>query len=150
MGAVAMAIAKVLSPGEIDRLHTRSDCFISLTRSKGWGLSPFDATLFGNPVVITGWGGQLNYLGDEYAYLVRCTMEETAKSPPDGYYLQSKDALWARADRAHASKLMRFVFENREAAKDIAQDVQSSIRARYGAERISRRFAPLMGVDVNG
>jgi glycosyltransferase involved in cell wall biosynthesis len=48
-----------LVPGElprhvIDELHTRGDCFVSLTKGEGWGLGAFEAAAYGRPVVITG------------------------------------------------------------------------------------------------
>ena len=39
---------------------TRSSC----ARGEGWGLGGFDAAAHGNPVVTTGFGGQLDYLAD--------------------------------------------------------------------------------------
>jgi hypothetical protein len=141
-------VARGISAREIDRLHTRGDCFISLTRSEGWGLGPFDAALFGNPVVITGWGGHLDYLGADYPFLVRYDLEPTARSAPDGYYLHAEDAYWARADRRHASELMRFVFENRDWASSVARAMQPQLRASYASRRVCRRLARLMGFDV--
>ncbi len=141
-------VAEGISAREIDRLHTRGDCFISLTRSEGWGLGPFDAALFGNPVIITGWGGHLDYLGAGYPFLVRYDMEATAQSAPDGYHLNAKDAHWARADRRHASELMRLVFENRDWASSVARALQPQLRASYASGRVCRRLARLMGFDV--
>jgi hypothetical protein len=143
-------VAKGISAREIDRLHTRGDCFISLTRSEGWGLCPFDAALFGNPVIITGWGGHLDYLGAGYPFLVRYDLEPTARSAPDGYHLHAEDAHWARADRRHASELMRLVFENRDWASSVARSMQPQLRASYASAAVCRRLARLMGFNVEG
>jgi glycosyltransferase involved in cell wall biosynthesis len=51
-----------MSEGELVRLHTESDCFVSATRGEGWGLGAFEAALVGNAVVMPGYGGQLDYL----------------------------------------------------------------------------------------
>jgi glycosyltransferase involved in cell wall biosynthesis len=141
-------VAKEISAREIDRLHTRGDCFISLTRSEGWGLGPFDAALFGNPVIITGWGGHLDYLGASYPFLVRYDLEATARSAPDGYHLNAEDVHWARADRRHASELMRLVFENRDWARSVARAPQPHLRASYASGRVCLHLARLMGFDV--
>lgn len=138
-------VAEGVSGREIDRLHTRGDCFVNLTRSEGWGLGPFDAALFGNPAIVTGWGGHLDYLGADYPLLVRYELEPTVKSAPDGYYLHAQDAYWARADQRHASELMRLVFENRDWASSIARELQSRLQARYASDRVCRRLARLMG-----
>jgi glycosyltransferase involved in cell wall biosynthesis len=143
-------IARQISAREIDRLHTRGNCFVSLTRSEGWGLCPFDAALFGNPVVITGWGGHLDYLGADYPFLVRYGLEATARSAPDAYHLSAEDAYWARADRHHASELMRLVFENRSRASSVARAMQPQLRASYAPGRVCRRLARAMGFDLQG
>ena len=128
----------------IDALHARGDCFISLTRSEGWGLGAFDALLHGNPVVMTGWGGQLDYLGSDYPYLVDYTLRPTRESPPDGYYLRAQDVHWAHADTAHAGQLMRRICEQRDQAAGVARDLQNTLRERYSRARIATQLAALM------
>ena len=141
-------ITRQLRPRGIDRLHTRGDCFLSLTRSEGWGLGPFDAANFGNPVIVTGWGGHLDYLGGDYPYLVDYELEPTGLAPSDGSFLHSPDGKWAYADRDHAGQLMRSVFEDRKAARDVAGVLQPVLRERYASEAVSRRLAELMGFEV--
>ncbi len=138
-------IADRVPPREIDRLHTRGDCFVSLTRSEGWGLGAFDAALFGNPVIITGWGGQLDYLGADHPLLVRYRLEATIHSPDDGYFFRAPDVHWARADRRHAGELMRSVFENPEPARRQARARQAELQTRFAPTAVCRRFADLMG-----
>lgn len=50
-------------------LHARGECFVSLTHGEGWGIPAFDACACGNPVVITGWGGQLEHLDGDASSL---------------------------------------------------------------------------------
>ena len=141
-------IAEAISARDIDRLHTRGDCFVSLSHSEGWGLGSFDAALFGNPVVMTGWGGQLDYLGDDYPFLVRYDLKPTADWPADGGFLQAPDVHWAEADRRHAGELMREVFEKQARAAALARDLAPRLRARFSPETVCRRLAELMGFAV--
>ncbi len=140
-------IADRLSPRAIDRLHTRGDCFISLTRSEGWGLGAFDALLFGNPVIITGWGGQTDYLGKDYPLTIPYTLEATAKVPQDPRYVGLEEALWARANSHQAGQLMRSVFEAPKAARDLGREMRARLRQEYGPSLVCRRLAPLMGLE---
>jgi glycosyltransferase involved in cell wall biosynthesis len=141
-------IPRRLPPREIDYLHTRGDCFVSLTRSEGWGLGPFDAAIFGNPVIVTGWGGQLDYLGSDYPYLVDYQLEPTNMAPDDGWSWHSGTVKWACADEAHASQLMRGVFEDRASARAVAQGLQPVIKQRFAPEVVCRRLAELMGFQL--
>ena len=143
-------ISQNIPPRDIDHLHTRGDCYVSLTRGEGWGLPAFDALLFGNPVIITGWSGQLDYLGDDYPLSVRYSLETTMNAPNDNCHMRSESAHWADADCGHAGKLMRWVFENREQASAIAKDRQAQLRKRFAPEVVCRTLAQLMGFDTAG
>ena len=141
-------IAEPLPAAEIDRLHRRGDCFVSLTHSEGWGLGAFDAALHGNPSIITGWGGHLDYLGEDYPLLIDYEMEQTSKSRPDGYYLHAETAYWARAKPKHAAELMRSLFEQPAQARAIGEGLRSRLSRSYAADRVCRRLAQLMGFEV--
>lgn len=52
------------SDTDIHALHTLADCFVSFTRSEGHGLGACHAAAHGNHVIMTGYGGQLDYLTD--------------------------------------------------------------------------------------
>jgi hypothetical protein len=41
-------------------LHARADCYTSLSRGEGWGLGAFDAAVHDRPIIMTGYGGQLD------------------------------------------------------------------------------------------
>jgi hypothetical protein len=45
-------------------LHTVGDCYVSLARSEGYGTQAATAALAGRAVMITGFGGHLDYLVD--------------------------------------------------------------------------------------
>ena len=50
----------------IDALHALGDCFVSLTHGEGFAMGACEAACAGNPVLMTGWGGQLDFLGSDY------------------------------------------------------------------------------------
>jgi len=63
-------IGDVLSRDQILGLHKACDCLVSLDRGEGFGLVPFEAGACGNPIMVTGWGGALEYAKPEHSYLV--------------------------------------------------------------------------------
>lgn len=141
-------IAQPLSARRIDELHRHGDCFVSLSRSEGFGLCPFDALLFGNPAVMTTWGGPVDYLPGDYPFAVRHTLEPTIEGPNDDQHMRSHDSRWARADRGHASELMRQVFEDRVEARSVGGQMQDRLRRRYAPEVICSRLAELMELET--
>lgn len=107
-------IDEEISQEDILNLHVRGNCYISLCRSEGWGLGAFDAASFGRPIIMTGYGGQIEYLPGHLAYLVDYSLVPVIDEI--GRQSYSPDQRWAKPDRTHASQLIRQVFESRNAA----------------------------------
>ena len=126
-----------ITSANIAMLHRRADCFVSLCRGEGWGLGAFDAAAHGNPVVITGFGGQLDYLGDS-PYLV--DFELVSVQDPAGYPSYAPDQRWAEPDIDHGAVLLRTVFDDREQAAALAGARAADIRHRYRPEAIAAAF----------
>ncbi len=119
-------------------LHARGDCYLSLSRSEGWGIGAYDAAAFGKPVVATGYGGQLDYLASDLSYLVGYRIVPVEDSRGRASY--SSDQHWAEPDRKHASQLMRRVFENQEEARTRGALLAESVRRRFDEATISRKL----------
>ena len=127
-------ITAPLSDREIRELHLDGDCFVSLCRSEGWGLGAFDALTLGNPVIMTDYGGQLDYLGEDWPFLVRSTLVPVRDPVSDSY---SRDQTWAEPDLEHAAGLLRQVFEEPESAFEHAAAASSRLRERYSPGRVA-------------
>ncbi len=126
-----------VGPEEIAQLHARGDCFVSLSRGEGWNLGAFDAGAAGNPVVVTGWGGHLDYLPAGYPYCVRYDLVPTTEDAPDDWFEAEPGQRWARADIGHASHLLREIYSRRQDARRWGQLLQRHILANFTAERIT-------------
>lgn len=143
-------IAKDVSQQTIDQLHTRGDCFVSLTYAEGWGLGAFDAALFSNPSIITGWGGQLDFLGEDYPLLVDYDLEPSTLAPRDRYMEVADDRYWANADPRHAGELMRWVFEHQDEAREFGAKLGQETPIKYAPKKICGELAKLLGFAPTG
>jgi len=109
-------ILDMLSNDEVLGLHKFGDCFVSLDRGEGFGLCGFEAGASGNPIIVTGIGGALEYAKPEHSYLLNYTMTPVSGMPWSPWY--RGDQLWAEPDCLDAVNNMRHVYNNRkEAAK---------------------------------
>jgi glycosyltransferase involved in cell wall biosynthesis/cyclopropane fatty-acyl-phospholipid synthase-like methyltransferase len=102
------------------------DCYVSLHRSEGFGLTIAEAMAFGTPAIATGYSGNLAFMDDEDGYLVpySLTTLETSVGPyPAG-------TVWAEPDLDEAARLMRQVFDNPAQARE---------RGKKGRERVETR-----------
>jgi glycosyltransferase involved in cell wall biosynthesis len=130
-------IAGALLDSDIVTLHRRGNCFVSLSRGEGWGLGAFDAATHDNPVVTTGYGGQLDYLADS-PYLVR--FELVPVEDPTGFPSYAPDQRWAEPDLDHAASLLRDVFHHQSDAAASAATTGAWIRRRYRPSAVATAF----------
>ena len=137
-------ICRDLSRREIDLLHHLGECYVSLTHGEGWGLGAFEAAGIGNPVIMTGWGGQLDYLGTDHPGLVDYAMVPVRDCFGSGSYQTHQH--WAQADRDHAVALMRAIVANPSAFKASAAATHARIRAEFSESAVIHRFAEAIDV----
>ena len=121
--------AAAWSDQQIDALHQRGDCYLSLHRGEGWCYPLFDAVCRGTAAVATGYSGPLEYLSPENHELIRYRLASVTQRY--AYYHPRMN--WADPDLDHAAERLRWVFENRSVAAG---------RARSGAEALRARYAP--------
>ena len=117
-----------VSVEERDALFAASDCYVSLHRSEGFGLTMAEAMSHAKPVIATGYSGNLDFMSDDSAYLVPYRLVPI----PADWWAYSPDAEWAEPDIESACRLMRLVYENQTEAR---------FRGALGREDVLRRFS---------
>jgi len=116
------------------------DCYVSLHRSEGFGLTLAEAMWLGKPAIATAYGGNLEFMTPDNSRLVNYAMVpvgEAAAVSTSGTARYPADAVWADPDVDAAAAAMRWAFENRDEAAEMG---------RRGARDIRRGHAP----DVAG
>lgn len=131
-------ISDMLTEAEISALHKRGDCYVSLDRGEGFGLSPFQSGAAGNPIIITGFGGATEYAKEDNSYLVDYQLTPVYGMPWSPWY--KGDQLWAEPDIVHGAEAMRSVYKNREAAKIKGLKLKEYIETNFSWEAIASRI----------
>ncbi len=121
---------------EVNALLSLCDCYVSLHRSEGFGLTMAEAMYLGKPVISTGYSGNCDFMNNNNSYLVRYKLVKLDKNI--GPYKQG--AVWAEPDIGYAAELMQHVWRNQEAAKEIGRISSSDIRAYYNHELIGNEM----------
>jgi glycosyltransferase involved in cell wall biosynthesis len=129
-------IDRYLDRAVLNGLTQRCDCYVSLHRSEGFGLTIAEAMYLGKPVIVTAYGGSTDFTRPGNSYLVRYDMVPIEED--HGPY--RKGCMWADPDVTHASELMRRVFEDRQEAADIGQRAAEHIRSCYSRAVIGARM----------
>jgi glycosyltransferase involved in cell wall biosynthesis/2-polyprenyl-3-methyl-5-hydroxy-6-metoxy-1,4-benzoquinol methylase len=96
----------------VQALTALCDCYVSLHRSEGFGLTIADAMACGKPVIATRYSGNLTFMQDDNSYLVGAGL---ATVPP-GIPNYPAGSVWADPNLDEAAALMRRVVENSEEA----------------------------------
>jgi len=71
-----------VSDAYIEDIHVFGDCYVSMCKSEGHGVGACYAALHGNPVIITGYGGQTDYMRGRGVDFVRYDMEPATFCTP--------------------------------------------------------------------
>jgi len=131
-------IGNMLTEDEISAVHARGDCYVSLDRGEGFGLSPFTAGAAGNPIIVTGFGGSTEYAKEDNSYLVDYTLTPVYGMPWSRWYNGTQ--LWAEPDVIDGANKMKYVYEHQENAKVNGQGLQEYIRENFSWEVIARKI----------
>lgn len=123
-----------MSKEGMQALHRRGDCFVLMQRSEGWGLPHFEAAAMGNPVITTGYGGQVDFLKEDNSYLVDYQLTPVTGMPWSPYY--KGDQWWAEPDLKHAVDQMRHVYNNREEAKEKGKKARQFVADNFTWDKI--------------
>jgi glycosyltransferase involved in cell wall biosynthesis len=120
-------IDRVMSRREVNRLLALADCYVSLHRSEGFGLTLAEAMALGKPVVATAYSGNMDFMTPANSFLV--SYELTKIEQDHGLY--KKGYIWADPDRDHAAELLRHVFQNSHVARAVGRVARHDILRRF-------------------
>ncbi len=116
----------ILSRNDKHELMMAADCYVSLHRSEGFGLTMAEAMMCGKPVIATAYSGNVDFMSDEDSFLVpyrTVTIKRSCGPYKAGCH-------WADPDLDCAADAMRLVEANRESAAErglIAQNKVSKL-----------------------
>ena len=123
-------IEEYMTPGEKDALTATCDCYVSLHRAEGFGLTMAEAMYLGKPVIATGYSGNLDFMTAQNSYLV--DWKPTPIGADAAPYEPHSE--WAEPSVEHAAQLMRGVFDDREEALERGRRGAAEIRTTHSRE----------------
>ena len=125
-------VDRFLSGEDMAALMRRADCYVSLHRAEGFGLTLGESMALGKPVIATGFSANLDFMTADNSYLVRHT--EVAVGPDGENYPAS--GTWAEPDLDHAAELMREVWEHQDEARARGERARREIAEHFSLEAV--------------
>jgi SAM-dependent methyltransferase len=125
-------VDRFLGEPEMAALMRRADCYVSLHRAEGFGLTLGESMALGKPVIATGFSANLDFMTAENSYLVR---HREAEVGPEGENYPAQGT-WAEPDVGHAAELMREVWEHQDAARERGARAQREIAEHFSLDAV--------------
>ncbi|MCA9067339.1 MAG: glycosyltransferase, partial [Planctomycetaceae bacterium] len=113
----AIIIDKVLSRGKSYGLIDACDCYTSLHRSEGLGLTMAEAMMMSKPVIGTRYSGNVDFMSDSTSLLVDYELVPCQHYVHNNY----QDHKWADPSVDHSAECMRWVYKNQEEGKAMGE-----------------------------
>ena len=128
--------------GRMPAIYTACDAAVFPTRSDPWGLPISEAMACGLPVIATHFSGPADYLTAETGYPLPWRPAPCPAMPAvmaDGDY-----GMWAEPDFDELRRLMRQVYENRNAARAVGSRAASHIREHWSWDHAAGKAAAVL------
>jgi glycosyltransferase involved in cell wall biosynthesis len=140
-GADVLILNGVLSREETNTLLALCDCYVSLHRSEGFGLTLAEAMSVAKPVIATAYSGNMDFMTVGNSFPVKYSLAEITEN----YGPYRTGNVWADPDLDHAAELMRHVFNNPDVAstagRQARRDVVDRLHPRVVGEMMRSRLA---------
>ncbi|HVH25674.1 MAG TPA: methyltransferase domain-containing protein [Vicinamibacterales bacterium] len=132
-----LIIDEYYSAQEKNTLLGLCDCYVSLHRSEGFGLTMAEAMGLEKPVIGTAYSGNLDFMTPENSYLV----DYSLGSVPEGCEPYTVGSPWAEPNLDQAAALMRRVYEARPEAARKARMAREDIITKHHVEATAKVLA---------
>lgn len=126
-----------MSRVQVHGLLSVCDAYLSLHRSEGFGLGPFEAMALGKPAICTDWSGTADFVSSQTGMPVRYDLVKLDRQ--QGPY--PRGAVWAEPDLDHAAWCIRRMAAETGLAERLGRQAQLHMARNFSPEVAGRRMA---------
>jgi glycosyltransferase involved in cell wall biosynthesis len=129
-------VDKIFSRNQLNTLLSFADCYVSLHRSEGLGLTIAEAMKVGKPAIVTAYSGNMDFTTPANSFLVKYNLTEVDRD----YGPYRKGRIWAEPDIEHAAELMRYVYQHPSTAAQIGQRAKLEMAELFSRRKICEQI----------
>lgn len=132
-----------LDSAELDMIHAIGDVYVTVSHGEGFGLGAFEAATRATPVLAPAWGGQTDFLGDDWPGALPFRMTQVPLWPPHrpSYFPSQR---WASVDTEAAVERMRSVLSDSAPFEREARAIRERIVERFAEPVIAGQWLELI------
>jgi glycosyltransferase involved in cell wall biosynthesis len=112
------------------------DCYVSLHRAEGLGLTLADAMALGKSVIATDYSGNIDFMNEHNSFPVPFTYTTV----PVGTPAYPAGARWAEPDVDEAARLMKLVAEDPDVGRRIGAQARHDILSNWSVDTVGARM----------
>ncbi len=129
-------IDKYLDKNSFYKLFISSDAYVSLHKAEGLGLNILDAIWFELPVILTHYGGPIDFFPKDYRYFVK--FKKVPISPSVNAY--KFNTLWASPNLEEAAEKMESVYKDREYLEDLIKKTKNFMLNKCDPQKVGSKI----------
>ena len=135
-----------VSVEERDSLMARANCYISLHRAEGLGMTMLESMALGKPCIATNYSGNLEFMTPENSWLIPCKMVPVGL----GVWPFPPEHTWAEADIDSAAAAMTEVMNNPALAAQKGELGRQTVIGQHSLEVVGKRVEELLAESFRG
>lgn len=130
-----MCIDENMDKSTYMELLNACDCYVSLHRSEGLGIGIMEAMYLGKPVIVTAYGGSMEFTTASCAILIDYEMKPTSTNLC--YY--HPNATWADPDIQMASSSMKKLVNDKHYGMQLGRNAHAHIHTHFNQQILDHR-----------
>ena len=130
-----------LTPEEMNALynHSKVKANVSFTRGEGFGRPLLEASLSGNPIIVSNWSGLTDFLHKDCNILIGGKLEDVHESASWDKVI-IKEAQWFTIDYNQAANAMMMVFKNLQNVKNASKKQMEYSKENFSLNKMHDVF----------
>ena len=129
-------ICETLPRTAVYELQQACDCFVSLHRAEGFGLTVAEAMFLGKPVITTDWSGTAEFVNVTNG----CPVNYRLLTLDRNYGPYARGQTWADPDVDQAAHWMRSLVDDNSFRESLGKRAAADIRRNFSPKTIGRRY----------
>jgi glycosyltransferase involved in cell wall biosynthesis len=138
-----------MSDEEVNYLynHPKVKAMVSFTKGEGFGRPLLEFSLVNKPIIASNWSGHIDFLDEEFCYLINGTLTDVDKSAIVEKMIL-KESQWFTPNDSEAATALRMVFDNYKKYAELAKRQGYKSRTSFSWEKMAEQLDQILSSNL--